>query len=75
MVVRNLNVDRARRACRPREANPPLVIDADAVLTGTIAFESFQSVSANCSEVFETRRRIEAVESNLGLSGETGKLL
>jgi hypothetical protein len=45
------------------------------MLTGTIAFESFQSVSANCGEIPETGRRIEAVEPNLGLSSETGKLL
>jgi hypothetical protein len=75
MVVRNLNVDWARRTCRPLEANPPLVIDADAVLTGTVAFESFQSISADCGEIFEAGRGIETIEPSLGLSGETGKLL
>jgi hypothetical protein len=57
------------------EANPPLVIDADAVLAGSITLESFQSVSADCGEVLETGRRIEAVKPHLSLSRETGKLL
>src|SRR4051812_38753378 len=32
MVIHYFDTDRAGRAVRPREANPPLVIDADAVL-------------------------------------------
>jgi hypothetical protein len=74
MVVRNLNVDWTGRTGRPLEANPTLVVDADAVLACAIALESFQTVSTDCSEVSEAGRRIEAVEPDLGLSGETGKL-
>src|SRR5690242_4792908 len=75
MVVRDLDVDRARGARRPLEANPPLVIDADAVLTGAVALESFQSVPTDCGEVPKARRRVETIETHLGLSCETGKLL
>src|SRR2546421_11811473 len=75
MVVRNLDIDRARRTCRPLEANPPLVIDADAVLASAIALESFQSVSADCGKIPEACRRIETVKPHLGLARETGKLL
>jgi hypothetical protein len=44
-------------------------------LASTIALESFQPVAADCGEVSEVGGCIEAVEPDLGLSGETGKLL
>jgi hypothetical protein len=43
VVVDDLDLLRARLG--PDEADPPLVVDADAVLTGTISLERFQPVA------------------------------
>jgi len=55
----------------PRKANPPLVIDADAVLTFPIAFEAFQAISWQRRERPEIRRGVEHVEfpKSLALDG------
>lgn len=50
MVVDNFNVDRL--ADLPHEADPILIVDPDAVLAGTIAFESLQ-LEARAFEVLE----------------------
>ena len=39
MVIHSLNIRWAGSIVRPLEANPPLVVDADAVLAGAIAAE------------------------------------
>jgi len=42
MIVNNLHL--VSVALFPAEADPPLVVDTDAVLTASIAVKSFQSV-------------------------------
>jgi hypothetical protein len=42
---------------RPHEADPPLVVDPDAVLSDSIALERFESVSGRNAEVLKHRRR------------------
>jgi hypothetical protein len=37
----------------PNEADAPLIVDADAVLANSIAFESFQSVARGHSQIHE----------------------
>ena len=73
MIIHDLNLARAGRPFGPREANPPLVIDADAVLTLPVAFERFQPVAGQSCKVFQTRGCIQSVKTKLGLSGKTGK--
>jgi hypothetical protein len=46
----------------PRKTNPPLVIDADAVLTLSIAFKAFQAISWQRRERSEIRRGVEHIE-------------
>jgi hypothetical protein len=43
MVIDNLNVI-CVSAC-PTETNPPLVVDSDAVLAGSIASKRFQAIA------------------------------
>jgi hypothetical protein len=50
-----------------------LVIDAHAVLALTIAFERFQPVTRQGRKIFQARRCIQSVKTNLSLSGKTGK--
>jgi hypothetical protein len=55
MVVDNLHV--VGVTLFPAEADPPLVVDTDAVLTATIAVKLFQFVPRE-SEIAQTGRRI-----------------
>ena len=45
VIVHNLDVTRPLGPFRPFEADPPLVIDADAVLAFPVALERFKAVS------------------------------
>ena len=51
MVVYDLDI--VRIAIRPSEANPPLIVDPNAVLAGTIAFELLQPVPRWNAKVIE----------------------
>jgi hypothetical protein len=48
VIVCYLDINRPWGAARPREANPPLVIDADAVLAPPVALEDLQPVAGQC---------------------------
>jgi hypothetical protein len=43
----------------PSEANAPLIVDPDAVLTSPVAFQRFQSIPRWNAEKVESRRRID----------------
>jgi len=73
MIIDDLNFSRAGRLFGPREANPPLVINADAVLALPVTFERFKPVTRQSCKVFQTRGCIQSVKTKLGLSGKTGK--
>ena len=75
MVIDNLYVDRAGRAVGPLKADPPLVIDADAVLALPIALQCFQPVARQGSEIFQARRCVQSFQPRLGLTCEAGKIL
>ena len=49
MVIHNFNV--VRVFALPAEANPILIVDPDAVLPGTVAFEGFQAVAGRQLQV------------------------
>jgi hypothetical protein len=51
VVIDDLDVERV--SIRPAKANPPLVVDADAVLAFAASSERFQAVSWGHSQVFE----------------------
>ena len=59
MVVDNLHV--VSIALLPVEADPPLVVDTDAVLTASIAVKSFQSVPRE-GKVAQVSRRIQLLQ-------------
>jgi hypothetical protein len=46
----------------PHKTDPPLIIDADAVLTSTIAMEHFQPLAGRRTQVRQLDRGIEHVE-------------
>ena len=60
MVVDNLNFVRVART--PTKANPPLSIDADSVLPGSVSFQLFQAVRRGYTQVIKRRRGVKHAE-------------
>jgi hypothetical protein len=72
MVIDDLNLDRPRRPFGPRQANPPLVIDTDALLTLAGAFECFESIAGQV-QIDERNGRLQLVELHFRLVFEPGE--
>ncbi len=51
VVVNDLHICRTRRPCRPLEAYPPLVVDANAVLSLSVTLQGFKSVAGQRTEI------------------------
>ncbi len=60
MIIHNFNV--VRVFALPAEAYPPLVVDADAVLSGATAFQGFQAVAGRQGQVAHFARAIKLRE-------------
>ena len=60
MVIDNL--DHLRATILPDEADAPLIVDPDAVLSPAIASECLEPVAGRRSEIREPGRRIEHVQ-------------
>lgn len=61
MVVHDLDLDRAGAARGPFEADSPLIVDPDAPLASSVAFQSFQTV-AGASQIANVDRCIELIQ-------------
>lgn len=57
MIIDNL--DRMRIAILPAEANAPLVVDADAVLSHAVTFERFELVARGHFQFFQQPRAMQ----------------
>jgi len=62
MVVNNLDIRWTGSPCKPSKADPPLIIDANAVLAFSIPLQGFESVAWQGSEIPELHSRFQAVE-------------
>jgi hypothetical protein len=60
MVIHDFHLLRISAA--PNETNPPLVIDADAVLAGTIAFQGFQPVARRRKQISQHPRPVQVFQ-------------
>lgn len=60
MIIDNLNVVGIARV--PPKADPPLSVDADAVLRQSVTFQLFQSVRGGNAQVIERGRSVEHAE-------------
>jgi hypothetical protein len=49
VIVDNLHVQWPRRSASPLEANPPLIVNADAVLALAVAYQRFKTVPGNAA--------------------------
>jgi hypothetical protein len=66
MVVNNFNICRAGRPCGPLEADPPLIIDANAVLTLSITLQGFESVARQSAQILELDRGFQPIQLESG---------
>src|SRR5712692_5908751 len=62
MIVHDLNVDRPGGGLRPLEADPPLVVDANAVLALSVPAQRFEPVTGQRSKVADGRGGLEAIK-------------
>jgi hypothetical protein len=72
MIVHYLNFKGI--GCNPAEADPPLVVDPNAVLSRPITGKRFQPISGNLSQIGDGRRRLNVIELSLCHYGNTLKL-
>ena len=61
MMIHNFHIKRPRGALRPFKANPPLIIDADAVLALADTLKGFKPISGGVKG-HETIRSVEPFE-------------
>src|SRR5580704_3114970 len=62
MVIDNLHIFGTWRTFRPLETNPPLIVNADAVLPFTVSLERFETVTRQYGQVFERNRCLQTVK-------------
>ena len=73
VVIRNLDI--RRMAISPPEADPPLLVDPDAVLASTVTLESSKLVRARNRQILQITRSIQLLQLHqcplLNISWET----
>ena len=62
VIVNNLYVGWPRRLVEPLEANPPLIINADAILALAVAYQSFKPIARQRRKVPRRSGRLETVQ-------------
>jgi hypothetical protein len=67
VVVDNLDIPRTWRASRPFEANSPLVIDTDAVLSCSVTLKGFQPIASQGAKHAQTACRAQDSQPFPGL--------
>src|ERR1700746_2081643 len=75
VIVNNLHVWRPWRAVGPLEANPPLIVNADAVLALAVAYQRFKTVTRQCGKIPQRRSRFHTVRLQARRSFKTRECL
>jgi hypothetical protein len=70
VIVNNLHIIGV--ALFPTEADPPLIVDTDAVLTASIAAKPFQSIPGK-AKITQAGCRIELLQSPKSLLGKASE--
>jgi len=60
VIVHDFDIKRV--AVNPPKANPPLVVHADAVLTGTVTFQRLKAITGQRPKVIKPRRGCEKLK-------------
>lgn len=63
MIVYDLNLPGI--VIGPAEANPPLIVDPDAHLAGSITLQDLQSISGGISQILQSCRGIQLAQGPL----------
>jgi hypothetical protein len=71
MIIHNLHVKRIGPS--PAETDPPLIINADAVLSLPFSLESLQAVSGRGSKVAQLHTAVQLAQFSAGLPLERDK--
>ena len=74
MVIHDFNIARALVAFGPLEANPPLVVDADAELALAISTELLEAIASRGVEFIHARGEAENLQLSERCAGDVGKL-
>jgi hypothetical protein len=62
VIINDLDVGRARRLLRPLKANPPLIVDADAVLAFAISGQRLKTVAGQGGQILQRNGGLQAVQ-------------
>src|SRR3990172_2811406 len=65
VILHDFDTDRPGRTVWPLKTDPPLVVDANAVLALPVAAERFEAVARQAGKVHECRGRLQTVELEL----------
>lgn len=66
MIVNNFHIQWASSFSKPFEANPPLAIDANAVLALSVPFQRFKTVAGKAARSLSSTARLQAVQLQVG---------
>src|SRR6266508_3495316 len=75
VIVHDFEVDGTLGAFRPLETDPPLIVDADAILTRSISAQRFEPAAGQRGKVAQRGRRLETVQLQLCRPLNSGKCL
>jgi hypothetical protein len=73
VVINDLDIRGAGFSLGPCETNPPLIVDADAVLSFSFALERLKPIARQSGEVGERNRSIQAIEFETGCPLKSGE--
>jgi hypothetical protein len=65
-VINDLDTSRTRGPCRPLEADPRLIIDANAVLPFSVTLQGFEPVARQSAQILKLYRRFQAIQLDSG---------
>jgi hypothetical protein len=68
VVINDLNI--FRRTAAPAKADPPLVVNPDAVLAHALSFESFETIARWNTQIVEPRRNLKLPQFPPRYSGD-----
>ena len=62
MVINDFNAGRAGGTLQPFEANPPLVVDADAMLALAVSLQSFQAIAGQRRKIPQDHSSLQTIQ-------------
>jgi len=73
MIIDDLDVGGTRRLSRPLKANPPLIVDADAVLAFAISGQRLKTVAGQGGQILQRNGGLQAIQLEARGAFDAGK--